>query len=114
MFLHGETVTRLRARALVDPYSNEPEDADWSTPDALDIPGCAVAPGGSAEPTQDARGAVDSDFDLIFKQTPDITASDRVVVRGLTCQVDGRPIQWRSPFTGWEAGWVVRASVREG
>jgi hypothetical protein len=87
---------------------------DWSPPTSLAIPGCAVADGGSLEPLQDARNAVDSDFDVLAPYGSDVLAGDRVVIRGLTCEVVGRPFDWRSPFTGWEPGTVVRATIREG
>ena len=113
MFAYPEPVTVRVAGQQIDPYSDEPADT-WEAGVAEHPESCAVAPGGSTEPTQDAREAVDSDFDLIFDHAPAITSRNRVIVRGLECEVDGRPVQWRSPFTGWEAGWVVRASIREG
>lgn len=58
MFAHGESVTRLRAATLTDPYSGESVGADWSTPAVLEIDGCGFNPGGSTEPLQDARNAV--------------------------------------------------------
>ncbi len=114
MFPHGETVTRLRAATTVDPYSQE-SSADWSQPPAeLDFPGCAVAASGSSEPLQTAREAVDSDFDVFMPADADVTPQDRLVVRGLVCEVVGRPFVWSSPFTGWTPGLVVQASIREG
>lgn len=113
-FAYGETVTRLRADAAVDPYSGESVGNDWTSPDSLDIPGCGIADGGSLEPTQDARNAVESDFDVIAPYGVDVTAADRLVIRGLTCQVQGRPFDWMNPLTGWQPGTVIRAKVVEG
>lgn len=112
MFAFPEPVTVQSAGTVTDPYSGE-SSADWSTPTTR-AESCAVAPGGSTEPNEVARNAIDSDFDLIFDHAPGITAADRVVVRGLTCEVDGRPFTYRSPFTGWVPGTVVRVKVREG
>lgn len=113
MFPHGETVTRLRAGVTVDPYSQE-VTRDWSNPVSFDIEGCAVADGGSVEPDQAAREQVTSDFDVIAPAGSDITFGDRLEVRGLVCEVEGRPFDWRSPFTGWAPGLVVRCKIVEG
>lgn len=112
MFAFPEPVTILSPGTVTDPYSGETV-ADWATSTTRDD-SCAVAPGGSTEPTQVARDAIDSDFDLIFDHDPGVTHADRVVVRGLTCEVDGRPFAFRSPFTGWEPGTLVRVSIWEG
>lgn len=114
MFAHGETITRLRATAEVDPYSDEPEYTDWDTPDTLAIPGWGVADQATGEPIQDARNSVVSDFTLFRDEPADVTSKDRVVVRGLTCEVVGRPFEWIHPMTGWRAGFVVKASIVEG
>jgi hypothetical protein len=113
MFAHGETVTRLRAKTVTDPYSGEATTEDWTNPDSLDIYDCGVADGGSLEPLETARNAVDSDFDVIVPPGSDVTAQDRLVVRGLVCQVAGRPFDWTNPFTGWQPGMIVRAKIRE-
>ena len=112
MFAFPESVTIQSPGSNTDPYSGETV-TDWSTPTAR-AESCAVAPGGSTEPNETARSAIDSDFDLIFDHDPGVTAADRIVVRGLTCEVDGHPFTFRSPFTGWEPGTLVRAKIREG
>ena len=112
MFPYAEQVTVQTAGTTTDPYSGEASE-DWSTPTTR-TEKCAVADGGSTEPNIDARSAIDSDFDLLFDYDPQILPAERVVVRGLVCEVDGRPFTWRSPFTGWEPGTVVRVKIREG
>lgn len=121
MFSFPEPVTILSPGTVTDPYSDDattswelPDGMTWTTEPADRAEACAVAPGGSTEPTQVARDAIDSDFDLIFDHDPGVSPADRVVVRGLTCEVDGRPFSYRSPFTGWEPGTLVRVKVREG
>lgn len=115
MFAHPEPVTILTAGTEEDPYSGESVESWEAVLGATSrIDFCAVAPGGSTEPVEVGRTAVDSDFDLIFDHDPGATPSNRVVVRGLTCNIVGRPMQWRSPFTGWEPGWIVQAKIREG
>lgn len=113
-FAHGETVTRLRAPLVTDPYSDDTTERDWDNATELDINGCGVADGGSTEPLQDARNAADSDFDVFMPTGTDVAATDRLRIRGLVCDVAGRPFDWRSPFTGWEPGLVVQAKIREG
>jgi hypothetical protein len=65
-------------------------------------------------PLLDGREPVDSDFTLYGPAGIDILPTDRLIIRGLTCNVVGRPFDWRSPFTGWQPGTVIRASIREG
>ena len=89
-------------------------EPDWEFPSELDIPGCGVASTGSTEPLDVARNAVDSDFDVFMPAGSDVTAQDRLRIRGLVCDVAGRPFAWQSPFTGWAPGVVVQAKVREG
>jgi hypothetical protein len=111
----GETVTVLTAGTVADPYSGETV-ASWDNATEVDVPNVLVADGGSVEPLQDARNAVDSDFDLIFQPHVTVapTAQDRIVVRGLTCEVAGRPFLWKWPGSGDEAGLVVKTQIREG
>lgn len=114
MFAHGETVTILTAGYDTDPYSDDlVQSWEWS-PTEVVVPNVAVAGGGSLEPVDDTRNAVDSDFDLYFPADVEVTASNRVIVRGLVCDVAGRPFLWRNPFTGWTPGLVVQAKIREG
>jgi hypothetical protein len=110
----GETVTRLRGVATDDPYSSEDTVLDWTTPAELDIPGCAVASGPTADPNIDARDMVVSDFTVYAPAGTEVWPVDRVVIRGFVCEVVGRPFDWRSPFTGREPGVVILANVVEG
>lgn len=114
MFAHGETVTRLRGTSTTDPYSGEATTTSWTSPASLSIDGCGIADGGSVEPVEDARDSVRSDFDVITPADADVRSGDRLVVRGLTCEVEGRPFPWRNPFTGWAPGMVVRCKIVEG
>lgn len=113
-FPYGETVTRQRATVSTDPYSGEATGRDWTSPDELDIEGCAIADAGSLEPLQNARNSVVSDFDVLAPFGSDVLAGDRLVVRGLICESVGRPFDWRSPLSGWEAGMVIHAKIVEG
>lgn len=121
----GETVTVQSPGTTTDPYSGDPTTAwtlddgqTWTTEPSEPIPvdNVLVGSGGSTEPLEVARNSVDSDFDLIFQPPVTVTptAQDRIVVRGLTCDVVGRPFRWTWPGSGGDAGLVVRCTIREG
>lgn len=114
MFTHGETVTRLRGTPVVDRYSGEQTGISWANPDALEIPGCGFNPGGSSEPTQDGRNAVITRPEVYAPSDADVQSGDRLVVRGDTFEVDGKPAAWISPFTGWAPGTVIALKEVQG
>lgn len=113
-FAHGETVTRLRAAAAADRFSGQATALDWTTPDELPIEGCAFDPGTSSEPLEQARDAVLTKPTVYAPADADVLATDRLVVRGRTWQVDGDPADYRSPFDGWTPGLVVHLKAMEG
>jgi hypothetical protein len=113
-FPYGETVTRLRAALVEDPYSSEDTEPDWDAPYELDIEGCGFNPGTSQEPLQDARNAVLTRPEVYAPPDADVLAGDRLVVRGVTYEVQGRPQRWISPFTGWTPGLVIPLELVEG
>lgn len=103
-----ETVTRLRAGTTTDPYSGE-EAADWTSPTEHDITTVAPAePRPSGEPVQEARNAVTSGFTLYLPADEDVTARDRMRVRGRVYDVLGDPALWLG------AGLVVQVGATEG
>lgn len=115
MFAHGETVTRLRAPEVPDRYSGtDATSRDWSAATSQDIAGWGVSQDATSEPLEVGRKAVLSDFTLYRQDPADVTAQDRLVIRGLTCEVVGRPFTWTSPLTGWQPGQVVKANIVEG
>lgn len=114
-FPNGETVTRVRAPAVADPYSGEASSFDWDEATETDITDCAVWAGSTGDPTQDTRPDMTvSDYTIAAPATADVLATDRVRIRGLLCEVVGHPFLWRSPFTGWEPGLIVQANVVTG
>lgn len=114
IFAHGETITRLRAALGVDPYSGEAVLLDWDNAAELSIEGCGFDPGGSSEPTQDARNAVVTKPTVYAPAGVDVVAGDRIVVRGVTYAVEGTPADWRHPMTGWRPGLVINLKGVEG
>lgn len=110
----GEDVTRLRPQTSLDPYSEE-QRPDWTLPPtSIKIGGWGVDDSRSSEPLDDGRASVVTDFVLYRHESADILPGDRVVVRGFTCEVVGRPATWNSPYTGRHRGIVVRANIVEG
>jgi hypothetical protein len=109
---YGETITRLRATVTEDEYHNQ--NFDWTSPASLAITGAAVALGGTFDVGATDRQPTESDFDLYLPSGSDVASTDRLIVRGKTCDIVGDPFDWRSPFTGWSPGMLVRAAIREG
>lgn len=113
-FPAGETVTRLRATQTVNRFSGNADTPDWSNPDELEIEGCAFNPGTSTEPLETGRAAVLTQPEVYAPADSDVLEGDRLVVRGITYEVEGHPADYRSPFTGWRPGLVVRLKAKEG
>lgn len=112
---YGETVTRLRASRVPDPYSEKNDRLDWTSPAELAFDGIAVWDSGSEEPVVAGGDPVESDFTAAgFPSGSDITPQDRVRIRGLVCEVVGRPFDWTNPFTGWNPGLILNAKIKEG
>lgn len=111
---HGETVTRLRATPKLDPYSDETTGTDWSSPETLEIPRCAVDDSKSRETFDANRNAVVTDFVVWPDAQYDIQSGDRLVIRGLTCSIVGRPSSPVNPFTGDAPGMEIHANIWEG
>lgn len=104
-----ETVYRIRAGVgATNPYSGE-SDPDWSAPSREELTTVAPAePRPSQEPVQDARNAVTSGYTLYLPEGSDVTAQDRMEVRGQVFNVLGDPALWLG------AGLVVQCGRTEG
>jgi head-tail adaptor len=106
--MQTETVTRLRATTTTDPYS-EGTVEDWTTPTETALTTLAPAePRPSDEPVTDARNAVVSGYTLYLPEATDVTAQDRMRVRGEVFHVLGDPAKWLG------AGLVVQVGKTEG
>lgn len=115
LFAHGVTVTRLRAPLVADPYSGAATKRDWSAAVSVSIEGCAVAPGGSSEVQGVNREQVTTEPTLYAPYGADVLPWDRILdPDGVTWEVVARGGDWRSPFTGWEAGSVFPLRRVEG
>lgn len=101
----GVTVTRLRAAKVDDGYNGV--RLDWSHPDRLDIPGCAMAPRVEDERRQQGRQGVLEAWTAYLPYGSDVTFEDRLLTPHGTFEVEGAPNPWRNPYTGRQAGMTV-------
>lgn len=101
-FPFGDTIT-LHSRTVTghDTYGNDV----YTSTDSTVVGG--FAPAGSAELTQ-GQDLVTTTPSVYLPAGTNVAAVDQVTVRGVTYDVDGSPQDWRHPFTGWQAGIVVR------
>lgn len=100
----GERVIRLRAGTRQD--SRGDDVADWTNPSRRSYTARGVEPVSSTE-DNDNRQAVITGFRVYLPAGADVVAGDRVTLRGLTWEVDGRPADWRSPVGSSVGGLVV-------
>jgi hypothetical protein len=100
----GEPVGVIRPTTETDRYQNVVlVYGDTAT---HTIGHCAFDPGGTNE-VLDGRTAVITRPTLYLPPDADLRASDRVVVRGRTFDVDGEPAVWTNPYDGHTKGVVV-------
>lgn len=104
MFPAGQTVMlQSRTRSGTDAHGND----TWSTTES-DIEGCAVWPASSTETVQGQDVVTDSVMVAVPVETV-VAATDRLVIGGLTYEVEANADDYTSPLTGWAPGLVVRA-----
>lgn len=104
---NGETITRLRATAVEDPYSGEATDLDWTDPDELAIPGVAIEPVAASEQVTDGSEQLTIDARLYIPYQADVLPLDRLMVRGAEFTVQGSRLDWRNPYSGDTPGSVL-------
>ena len=104
-------MTVLRAGVVADPYSGDVSPS-WDSPVGVTVSNVLVEPRPSGEPVQDARNAVTSGFTLYMPASADVTAADRVEVRGRVYSVLGEPADWR--LGSYRPGLVVQVERTEG
>ena len=101
-FAGGETVTVIRPAekdAMGDPVGG---------PTTHTVEGCGFNWQTSTEVT-DRRDTVVSTAEMYCPTGSDITSTDKVrIPGGREFMVDGTPVNWHNPLTGWDAGMVVR------
>lgn len=91
-------VTLRRVNASEDAHGDvteAPVDRRWGP--------CAVAPRFATEQTDPHAPSVIVGL-TVYGPATAIGSDDRLIIRGLTYEVDGLPGEWQSPFTGWAPG----------
>jgi hypothetical protein len=114
MFAFGETVVRVEAARVLDPYSGEETALDWANPVETPIQGCAVYPGASDETISVGRDQASETLTVLLPRGTPLDYQDRMVIRGKTYEVSGFPHDYHHPITGWEPGVAVTVTRQEG
>lgn len=112
-FPHGVSVHRHRAELATDPYSGELTRLDWSRIDCEIIDDCAIAPVTSSESPTVERERLNLMRTVYLPYGADVLAGDRLVFDCREWLVDGDAVQWLNPYTGRQAGAVVRVERME-
>jgi hypothetical protein len=106
----GETITiRRRSVASTDDYGNP-----TYTTTNITIKDALIAVGGTSEPVDAERDAVDSSLTLYLPRDTVVQDGDVFIIRNSQWVKDGSAQQWVSPFVNFEAGVVVPVRKRVG
>ncbi|HLL68815.1 MAG TPA: hypothetical protein VK453_24340 [Micromonosporaceae bacterium] len=95
----ADTITVLRAELTVTERYGSKRHRDWSTATSTTVSGVSVQPFTAVEQTADREHAA-TRLRLFAPPTLDLAATDRVVWRGTTFEVDGEPARWFDTDTG--------------
>lgn len=115
-FLYGEPAFVLRAKRVLDPYSGETEALDWTDVERIGpYEWCALAPRKTDEPAVSGERPVVIEA-TVYSPHPDmdLTAQDRIEIAGQVWDIDGEPLLWRNPLSGWTPGWQIDVKRRVG
>ena len=106
----GETITiRRRSAASTDDYGNP-----TYTTTTITVKDALIAVGGTSEPIDAERDAVDSRLTIYLPNGTVIEDGDVFIIRNSQWVKDGSAEQWVSPFTGFEGGTVLPVRKRIG
>lgn len=111
MFIRGgETITiKRRSKTATDDYGNP----TYSTTTIV-VKDALIAVGGTSEPVDPARDAVDASLTVYLPNGTQVQEGDKFIVRGTEWQRDGSAQEWVSPFPMSDAGVVVPLRRRRG
>lgn len=102
MFGHGETVRQFRYSTVTDAHGNSRRVLD----EEVDLPNVGVGPNTSTDDLADGD-RVNTGITLHLPFSAPVSSSDRFDVRGQLYEVEGIPLGFRNPFTGWSPGATV-------
>ena len=104
-FPFGQTVTRIRAALVTDPYTGQATKRDWPGASRVNLTHVQIAPASSTDvQTADGTRVVSAVSLWSLAIDLDVVAQDRIEVAGQVWEVDGDGARWSHPFTGWQAG----------
>lgn len=107
-FPFPENLQRVRRQTTIHPVSGEETLGTWAAAVVTPLEGCAIGSRSTSELVTSQRDQVDSQRSLYGPYGLELLSTDRVRdARGRDWDVDGEPMDWRNPFTGWEAGTEV-------
>lgn len=99
----GETITvRRRSKASTDDYGNP-----TYTITTITIKDALIAIGGTSEPIDAERDAVDAKLQVYIPNGTPIEDGDTFVIRNTNWVKDGAPQEWVSPFGGLDGGTII-------
>lgn len=106
----GETITiKRRSAASRDAHGNP-----TYTQTTVIVKDALIAVGGTSEPIDPTRDAVDATVTLYLPNGTQIEEGDRFIIRGSEWIKDGSPVEWISPFPAPDAGIVIPLRRRRG
>jgi hypothetical protein len=106
----GETITiRRRSKASTDDYGNP-----TYTTTTITVKDALIAFGGTSEPIDAERNAIDSKLSIYLPNGTAIEDNDLFIIRGTQWVKDGIAQEWVSPFTGMDGGVLVSVRKRVG
>ena len=97
--LGGESVTVLTPATVTNRYGRTTVEPTWDDPAATAVAGCLFAPQSTSE-DHDGRTTVLVGARLYMPTGTAVAAADRIVIRGVTYEVDGEPSVWVDPSGG--------------
>lgn len=102
------TVVVLRHDLAGGRYGDQERVVDGYSPARIDLPGCMVAPGATADLIAAGRSGASVAATLYAPAGADIDpTTDQIEWNGDVYEIDGVPSSWTDGFTGLGAGTVV-------
>ena len=116
-FPYGVTAYVQKPTVVTDPYSGEEDRLDWANPTETAYEDCALVPRSpdtGREPLVSGRFPVYIGVYVLGPIDMQVGARDRVRIGTEVFEVEGVPVQWRSPLTGNVLGTQVNLLRMEG
>jgi hypothetical protein len=106
----GETITiRRRSKASTDDYGNP-----TYTTTTITVKDALIAVGGTSEPIDAQRDAVEAKLSVYIPTGTPIEDGDTFTIRNTTWVKDGAAQEWVSPFPGLDGGTIIQVRRKNG